>query len=305
MKVTKWLTALMLAMALIVTGCFVPVKNVSAAKPHLNKTTASVNVGKTLKLKVAGIKGSVRWSSTDKSVATVKKGVVTGIKPGKATIKSKVKGKTFKCKVTVKEPWVEGDEKLTLYPKEGFGIRNSEYGRTITRDFSNLLTDKNYYVYLDGKGITQYTKLSVYDWSCFIATLPEELEDGEHTLVIHVDGCAEYTDTFTYTRVNNSRGCVCLDNGKVDAMIAKSGKWTYMSLLPGTAGMEDEIKIYIDDKQVEDVRGYKAGKLLVNGDGIVPLWISQEEFPIEKGSTHHVRIVCPGFEDFDEDVTFN
>lgn len=62
----------------------------------------------TLTLKINGkkIKGkNVTWKSTNKTVAKVnKKGVVTGLKKGKAVIKALYNGKTYKCLVTVKKP---------------------------------------------------------------------------------------------------------------------------------------------------------------------------------------------------------
>lgn len=75
-----------------------------AKKPKLNKTSASVYVGKTVKLKVKNGKGKIKWSSSKKSVATVSsKGVVKALKKGKATITAKVKKVKLKCKITVKE----------------------------------------------------------------------------------------------------------------------------------------------------------------------------------------------------------
>ena len=44
----------------------------------------------------------VKWSTTDKSVATVKSGLVSTWKPGKATIRAKYGKKTYTCKLTVK-----------------------------------------------------------------------------------------------------------------------------------------------------------------------------------------------------------
>jgi hypothetical protein len=78
-------------------------------KVKLDKSKATVEVGKTLTLKPtvspsALIDKSVTWKSSDKSVATVtKKGKVKGIKAGKATITciSDVTGAKATCKVTV------------------------------------------------------------------------------------------------------------------------------------------------------------------------------------------------------------
>ena len=44
----------------------------------------------------------VTWKSSNKKIASVKSGKVTGVKAGKATIYAKTAGKTLTCKVTVK-----------------------------------------------------------------------------------------------------------------------------------------------------------------------------------------------------------
>ena len=84
-----------------------PQLSVQSAKTKLklNKSSVTITVGKTVTLKatVTGKKGTVKWSSSKKSVATVSsKGVVTGKKKGTATITAKVNGVKKTCKVTVK-----------------------------------------------------------------------------------------------------------------------------------------------------------------------------------------------------------
>lgn len=75
----------------------------------LNKTSASVTVGKSITLKptVTGVKNyTLQWSTSDKKVATVSKsGKVTGVKAGAITITVKIKDTKYKasCKVTVKK----------------------------------------------------------------------------------------------------------------------------------------------------------------------------------------------------------
>lgn len=76
---------------------------VSAATMKLSNKKLTLVAGKTKTLKVTGTKASVKWSSSDKSVATVSsKGKVTAKKHGKATITAKVGSKKLTCKVTVK-----------------------------------------------------------------------------------------------------------------------------------------------------------------------------------------------------------
>lgn len=83
----------------------------SKTEPKLNKTKATIEVGKTLTLKVKNTKDTIKWSSSNKNVATVsKKGVVTAKAEGNATIKAIVSKKTLKCKITVYEAAAEGKD---------------------------------------------------------------------------------------------------------------------------------------------------------------------------------------------------
>lgn len=74
------------------------------------KITMKVKTSYTLTLDEKGLRHNyplknvkIKWSSSNKKVASVKNGVVKAKKIGKATIKAKYKGKTYKCKVTVKK----------------------------------------------------------------------------------------------------------------------------------------------------------------------------------------------------------
>jgi uncharacterized protein YjdB len=89
MKKTKKVLAVMLVLAL--TLFLIPTANVSAAKKvKLNKTKATIYVGKTITLKVENNKAKVKWSSSNKKTATVsKKGKVKGKKAGKVIITAK------------------------------------------------------------------------------------------------------------------------------------------------------------------------------------------------------------------------
>lgn len=68
----------------------------------LNKSSVEMEVDSFVNLKVKGIKADVKWSSSNKDVATVDaNGKVTAKKAGKAVISAKVYGKTLKCRVKV------------------------------------------------------------------------------------------------------------------------------------------------------------------------------------------------------------
>ena len=99
-------TLIVMMLVLTVAVGFVPLEEASAATIKLNKTKVTVYAGKTVNLKMQGTKKKVTWKSSNKSVATVYKGKVTAKKAGTATITAKVSGKSYKCKVTVKKPYL-------------------------------------------------------------------------------------------------------------------------------------------------------------------------------------------------------
>ena len=111
-------------------------KNVAVRSVKLNKKTASVTKGKTITLKATvspsnAANKAVTWSSSNKKVATVKKGVVKGIKAGKATITVTTRSgkKKARCVVTVKNPVAA---KLTVI--------NSFTGKKVTGTRANILS---------------------------------------------------------------------------------------------------------------------------------------------------------------------
>lgn len=97
--------ALAIILTLILSISMIPIINVSAAKKvKLNKTKSTIYVGKTVTLKLKNNKNKIKWSSSNKKVATVtKKGKVKGKKVGKAIIIAKVGKKKYRCKITVKK----------------------------------------------------------------------------------------------------------------------------------------------------------------------------------------------------------
>lgn len=79
----------------------IPSTNASA-KVAISKSKQTLYVGQSLKLKVTGTKSTVKWSTSNKKVATVSKGKVVAKKAGTAKITAKVGKKSYVCKVTVK-----------------------------------------------------------------------------------------------------------------------------------------------------------------------------------------------------------
>ena len=130
MERIRKLLSLLLILALCFT--FIPIANVQAAsKVKINKTSTTIYVGKTETLKISGTSKTVKWSTSNKNIATVSsKGKVTAKKAGTAIITAKVSGKSYKCKVTVKNPSLN-KSKATL-----------EEGKTITLKLTGATAKK-------------------------------------------------------------------------------------------------------------------------------------------------------------------
>lgn len=116
---------LSLSLVLVLSLSLLPVTSISAAskKVKLNKTKATIYVGKTVTLKLRNNKRKVKWSTSNKKVAIVtKKGKVTGKKAGKATITAKVGKKKYKCKITVRSKYkrkiTEKDKQYKIIDQE-------------------------------------------------------------------------------------------------------------------------------------------------------------------------------------------
>ena len=77
----------------------------AASAPSLNKTSLQLHKGETTELSLEGAKANkVKWSSKNKMIADVKKGMVTAKEIGSTRIIAKYKGKKYACKVTVTDP---------------------------------------------------------------------------------------------------------------------------------------------------------------------------------------------------------
>ena len=116
MKTLKRALAVMMTVLMLVSTVSVGMTSAAAKKKvtkiKLNKTSVTIYVGETYKLKATvspsnASNKKVTWSSSDKKIATVSSsGKVTAKKAGKVTITVKAKdgsGKKATCKVTVKK----------------------------------------------------------------------------------------------------------------------------------------------------------------------------------------------------------
>lgn len=112
----KSLFSICMVVAMVIGTLAFNVNDISAAKkPSLNITNISMSKGQSRKLNVSGAK-KVKWSSSKKSVVTVsKKGKIKAKKKGTAVITATVKGKKYRCNVTVNQPSEKNKDILIVY----------------------------------------------------------------------------------------------------------------------------------------------------------------------------------------------
>ena len=156
MKNLRKLTAVVTAVVLAAMLLAVSVAAASAPKAKLNKTNITISVGETYYLYVNGAVDSISWSSSDKSVATVSKGKVTGKSVGTAVIIAKHGSTSLSCTVEVKKKGESGkvtiakylfDDKPYMYEHILLATRNS--------DFLNAEEANNYWHYYDVDATTK------------------------------------------------------------------------------------------------------------------------------------------------------
>lgn len=138
----------------------------SNAAVKISKKSIFLMKGESCKLKVTGTKKKVKWSSSNKNVATVSSnGKVTAKKEGLVTITAKISNKKYKCKVEVVQGRLEvGID--TSYGCLDLSVRNtSNYSVTV----ENALVASGSYV----------------DNTTLLADEPVTLKPGKSALLIY------------------------------------------------------------------------------------------------------------------------
>ncbi len=182
----------------------------STQRIKLNKTKATVYNGKKLKLKVSGTKETVKWSSSKKTVATVKKGVVTAKKPGTTKIKAKVAGQTLVCKVTVKSALRTTKQEITLNKGESTKVTVVLYSED--GDVSCKIEDRSIasYKFGDWNGYKINMKIKAKKAGTTTATISNTATSDTVTLTITVK---DPTPAVTKKELTASATSISLDRG--------------------------------------------------------------------------------------------
>ena len=136
----------------------------ASKKTALNKSKVTVTTGdsyilKLLSSKKKAITKNVKWSTSNKKIATVSsKGVVKAVKKGTATITAKYKGKKYTCKVTVKNPSLSATKK-TLNVGKSFtlSLKNASGKKISTKNIS-FKSSKTSVATVSSKGVVKAKK---------------------------------------------------------------------------------------------------------------------------------------------------
>lgn len=106
MKEKKKIVYLLTCILLVNSMCSSNVVCASSKKIVLNKSTLTLVKNKKYALKLKGIKkkkkNSIKWTTSNKKVASVKNGIVKARKTGKCKVIAKYSGKRYACFVHVK-----------------------------------------------------------------------------------------------------------------------------------------------------------------------------------------------------------
>lgn len=137
-KIVAFLLTLSVAMAAVPQTAVVayaegrlPAAAQQTAKPALSDSKVRLNVGKKYQLTCSGVSGTLKWKSSNKTVATVNSsGLVKAKNPGKTTITVTAGSKTLQCTVQVKLTQKQAQKRILAlqdkYP-EGMSWTNENH----------------------------------------------------------------------------------------------------------------------------------------------------------------------------------
>lgn len=185
--------------------CKVTVKAATVAvdKVTLDKTSAELTVGDTATIKATvtpdnATDKTVTWTSSDESVATVKDGVVTAVKAGKATITAKAGDKTADCAVTVKAKEEEkpSDDKPTTGKETEIWTGNTDLGtdwsKSVTVPKSNVKIGDTIRIKVS-TGSADYHQIKIMDSSWNVLSSLKSKADAQYgTITVDKDGYVEF-----------------------------------------------------------------------------------------------------------------
>ena len=144
----KFFSQMLLAFTAVFLACGLlgvnPISAQAAARPSISTKKATINVGQTKTVSVKNASAAVKWSSSNRKVVKIKKTSgknkatvqLEAIKPGTATIKAKVNGKTLSVKVTVRR-MTASKKSVTVTEGKSASLSVKNAGKKVTWSSSN------------------------------------------------------------------------------------------------------------------------------------------------------------------------
>ncbi len=159
---------------------------VQAATVKLSKKTLTMNKGEKYTLKITGTKKKVKWSTSDKKIATVNsKGLVTAKGKGTATITAKVGKSKYKCKIKVETLGIS-KKTLTMNKGEKYTLKTTgtkKKAKWTTSDKRIATVNSKGLVTAKKKGNVKITaKIGKKSYKCKIKVEAPSISTKERTL---------------------------------------------------------------------------------------------------------------------------
>lgn len=173
-KMFTRILAFVMTVAMVSASFTITAEAASKVKLSKKKVTLTITDTKknpTVTLRVKGVSKKAKWSTSNKKVATVKKGKVTAKKAGKVTITCKVSGKKLKCKVTVKDKRLVDDPNLKVTVISTHASEKVEFHPSVGPDYPynteqapGVAYNTQFVVTYNGKDVTKDAQICETSW---------------------------------------------------------------------------------------------------------------------------------------------
>lgn len=182
-------TLIILLVILFNAICIPPTLGIAASssKNKLSNNTINIEKGNFIKLELIGRKDNIKWSSSNKKIATVNsKGKVTAKKVGKAKIIAERDNKKYTCCVKVNKYRIKLSEKESAEYIMNLNNEFLDYSHNIM--LADYITKLHYYDFLEGKSFADFDDYEeyfgdFYRWSNEIINFKGELNKKYRSLL--------------------------------------------------------------------------------------------------------------------------
>lgn len=199
MKPLKSLLAVSLSAAMLFS---VPVSGITGMEPQtveaatksckLNRSSVTMNAGSSTRLTLSNaVSGKIVWRSSNTKIATVTNGIVKGKKAGSTYIYAVYGGRTYKCRVTIKEAKTPVLNKtsltLNLDGQYNLVLKNAPGKATWKTSNPSVASVENGNVYAKGKGTAIITaRYGGKNYTCRVTVNAADVELNNETADVRI-----------------------------------------------------------------------------------------------------------------------